>query len=415
LAHPGLDNERCPTPFSIVTVSNVESIFKVSWNDVGLDDVRAFLHEATDEGIRWEAKAADPRKSDAAISGDTIRAAICGLANSIGGYVVIGASRDNDTGEWSLPGVVFPHSEPTTWLDDVAESLRPRPKTEARAWELEGGLAAAVVQVEPVGVPPCMTAGGLIFERTSGKTVRVTDPLVLARLSERGEAARKASESGAREAARFEGSLRSDNRGLFVAVGLRATGYEPDIASSLFRESTAEGLKGIIGEHLKKDRYTANAGESATMQVQQDSLSGFTTHGDLLGTPEGGDRVWQVTAFWNGAVGIRCEGNDGEIGINMLFEDVIVPALRAAMKVVPLLGGYGTAHLVLSVAATINTGREEWPPGNVHGGPIERDLETGDVDDPLIESLKREVLRSMHFPAWEPEDVATPREPPPQA
>jgi hypothetical protein len=42
-------------------------------------------------------------------------------------------------------------------------------------------------------------------------------------------------------------------------------------------------------------------------------------------------------------------------------------------------------------------------PTNVRGGPIERDLDTVDVDDEVVESLKREVLRSMGYSAWEPE------------
>jgi hypothetical protein len=381
-------------------------IFRVPWEDLGLDDVRAFLADAGDEGIRWEAKAADPRRPDAKIDPDLVRAAMCGLANSMGGYVIVGAIRDDETKKWSLPGVVFPGGEPKTWVDDVAESLRPRPQIgEPHVWELEQNRAAAIVQVEPVAVPPCMTAGGQIFERTSGKTVRVTDPLVLARLTARGDGARTAARSGARGAFRSvsTGALRSDNRGVIVMLGLRATGYEPDIASRLFRESTAVRLKEIIAAHLKQDRYTANTVASIPVQAHQDHLSVFTAPGSFVTDPVGGDRVWQVVAKWDGSVGIRCEGNDPEIGIESLFDEIVVPAWRAAAKIAPLIGGYGSAHLFLTVGATINTGRVEWPAGNVQGGAIERAPDTVDVDDALVESLKREVLRSMGHPAWEPE------------
>jgi hypothetical protein len=101
-------------------------------------------------------------------------------------------------------------------------------------------------------------------------------------------------------------------------------------------------------------------------------------------------RVREVFANWNGAAGIRCEGNDTEIGIERLFEEVVVPACGVAARLDPLLGGYGSARLVLSVAATINRS-------------IERDLDTVDADDEVVESLKREVLRSMGYSAWEPE------------
>lgn len=383
----------------------MESIFRVLWEHVGLDDVRAFLATAGDEGIRWEAKAADPRRDDARIEAGPVREAICGLANSVGGFVILGAVRDKKTGEWSLPGVAFP-GEPTTWLDDVAESLRPRPRIDVgRVWNLDDDRVAVVVRVEPVAVPPCMTAGGQIFERTSGKTVRVTEPLVLARLMERGDAARAAAESGARLGVGFvsEGALR-DQRGVIVRLGLRTTGYEPDIASRLFRESTAEQVEKIVCDNLKQDRYTRN--QSALTQVQQEKLTASTVPGAFVTDPAGGDRVWQVVGVWSGAVGIRCEGNDPEIGIELLFEDIVVPAWRAAASIVPVLGGYGSAHIVLTVAATINTGRAEWPPSNVHGGPIERDLDTVEVDPSVVESLKREVLRSMGYPAWEPEAEA---------
>jgi hypothetical protein len=117
----------------------VESIFRVPWEQVGPDDVAAFLETAGDEGIRWEAKAADPKQPEAAIEARLVRAPMCGLANSIGGYVIIGATRDKETGVWSLPGVVFPTDEPLTWLDDVAESLR---RARERARRRSGTWAA---------------------------------------------------------------------------------------------------------------------------------------------------------------------------------------------------------------------------------------------------------------------------------
>ena len=126
-----------------------------------------------------------------------------------------------------------------------------------------------------------------------------------------------------------------------------------------------------------------------------------------MATAEGGDRVWQVVAIWNGAVGIRCEGNDTLIGIELLFQDIVVPAWRAAASIVPLLGGFGSAHLVLDARSTINTGREGEAPGNVRGDSLERELESVEVDPAVVESLKREVLRAMGHPAWEPEPEET--------
>ena len=62
------------------------------------------------------------------------------------------------------------------------------------------GSLVAVVVVEPIDVPPCMS-GGSVFERVSGKTVPVTDPAVLRSLFARGEAARESAAKRARSTA----------------------------------------------------------------------------------------------------------------------------------------------------------------------------------------------------------------------
>jgi hypothetical protein len=54
--------------------------------------------------------------------------------------------------------------------------------------------------------------------------------------------------------------------------------------------------------------------------------------GPLAGDPAGGDRIWQVVANWNGAAGIRCEGNDTEIGIDVCSRKIVVPAWGARLR-----------------------------------------------------------------------------------
>jgi hypothetical protein len=89
----------------------MESIFGVPWEQVELDHVRAFLETAGDEGILWEAKATDPRRADAKIEASVIREPICGLANSIGGYVIVGC-RVSKLGFLAEPGVLTPSKAP---------------------------------------------------------------------------------------------------------------------------------------------------------------------------------------------------------------------------------------------------------------------------------------------------------------
>jgi predicted HTH transcriptional regulator len=140
----------------------MDSIFRVPWSDVGPDDVRRFLEDAGDEGITWEAKAADPRKPDARLDARVVREAACGLANAVGGFILLGVARDKRTGAWDVPGVVIAHEEPETWLDDVIGSLSPRPRHDAHVWNVSEDRRLAVVRIEPVAEPPCLTPGGEI-------------------------------------------------------------------------------------------------------------------------------------------------------------------------------------------------------------------------------------------------------------
>jgi hypothetical protein len=79
----------------------------------------------------------------------------------------------------------------------IRDGLRPVPSFEVRAWQISDDRAAAVVMVEPTPLPPCITTDGAIFERVSGRTVPAREPDTLARLYDRGEAARVRAESTA--------------------------------------------------------------------------------------------------------------------------------------------------------------------------------------------------------------------------
>ena len=64
-------------------------VFSVDWADVELEHVEAFLAEAREEGLVWEAK------------GDTVHPravtkAVAGFANSQGGYLIVGAERQGE-------------------------------------------------------------------------------------------------------------------------------------------------------------------------------------------------------------------------------------------------------------------------------------------------------------------------------
>ncbi len=381
--------------------------FGVPWEDLTLDGLRAFLDGADDEGVTWEAKGPDPNHPEARFEARHVYRSVCGLANTLGGFVVVGASRDDEDAPWTLPGVRIPHAEPKTWLADAVTTLRPRPRFESHAWDVGDGRTAAVVAVEPVAVPPCMTAGGEIYERVSSKTVRVTDPLVLARLLERGDAARRGAEEGAKAAVRVaigDDSLRRDE--LFrVVVAMRATGYEPDISSRLFRRSTTDAIAEIVKARLKSDRDTYV--HAANPFWRQDRYGVRTVKTDPPPDYQPPPRAWSVAVGWDGSVSLRCAAGDRGLGIALLFEDILVPAWNAAVDLVDLVGGFGDAYFVSELAGggVVYLG-DEW--GGVKteiGGSrlIGRWTEITSPSEELVDSVRRELLRSLTFPAHEPE------------
>jgi predicted HTH transcriptional regulator len=110
--------------------------------------VEAFLAEAGDETLLWEAKGGAVKPNAA-----SVRKAVCGFANSRGGFLILGADGSVQTGR-SLVGLPFPE-EPGVWLDSVIrDGLRPVPSFEVRAWQISDDRAAAVVMVEPTPLPP---------------------------------------------------------------------------------------------------------------------------------------------------------------------------------------------------------------------------------------------------------------------
>jgi hypothetical protein len=80
-------------PFSVLLARygrHVHQLFDRSWDELDASSVNRFMTEAGDEGLLWEAKgAATPRQ-------DSVLKAVCGFANSVGGYLILGAGQRLD-------------------------------------------------------------------------------------------------------------------------------------------------------------------------------------------------------------------------------------------------------------------------------------------------------------------------------
>jgi hypothetical protein len=72
----------------------MRDFFDVSWDDLSLAHVERFLADAGDEGINWEAKAEQPDAGGGAgrrLRVESVRKAVCGFANQLGGVLILGA------------------------------------------------------------------------------------------------------------------------------------------------------------------------------------------------------------------------------------------------------------------------------------------------------------------------------------
>lgn len=380
-------------------------MFDRPWPRFHLDDLRAFLATAGEEGDTWEAKA-DGRKP---LHPDSVRRAGCGLANQIGGYVLVGAKWNRQELRWELPGIARPDPEPETWLGKVIRGLSPTPRHEARAWRLDGGRVAAVVRVEPVAEPPCMTRQGRVFIRVSGETLPVEDPALLERLFRNGRHARERAEQFAIRAARraLDAAEWRAERAVGITVALASVGRETDdIASRLFTPSFRTEVVQAATDRLVALHPTTNP--TRWNRIEQDAFSYFVWFDeDHVLLPGGGAQrqhrtEWHLQATWDGAVAASMSFDEHALWHLPDFEELVRIAWREVALLVERLGGYGPAHMTVAIASV-------QPSGQVLYGslPVEtrmdRHVGVGEPSEEVIASLRREAGRAAGLISDEPE------------
>jgi|GEM_PF-1254294 len=331
-------------------------LFGVAWSGIAIEDVEAFLNEADKEGITWEAKADDERSS---LRPDSIRKAVCGLANQIGGYLIIGA-RERADGGWELAGIGCPDDEPKVWIGKILRGLQPVPRFDVKDWPRAGGKVAAVVQVEPVAEPPCMTPQGRIYERVTSETLPIEDPILLDKLFRRGQEARERVARWAPEAAdRALGA--SDwrfQKSVGFGVGIAPLGRETEeIASRLFTKDTRNAICEAAWELLSSLRPTGRPEviEDRQRQGFHAAVLAFKEHktfglkNEVVATTRS---TWLTQANWNGTVAASLSLSDGDVAHGPPPEDIIGALWRVIVPICQKLGGYGPSQLSVIVEVT---------------------------------------------------------------
>jgi hypothetical protein len=362
----------------------VQELFDTAWDDLDVESVERFLAEAGDEGLTWEAKGTiTPHR-------DSLRKAVCGFANAVGGYLIIGAERGQ--AGWQLPGVSFPSDEPATWVTSIIASggVSPLPRFDVRVFPRQGARQAVVLRVNPTATPPCITASGVVFLRGSGQTLPVTDQRVLADLFERGAIARSQTEASSLRAAQrmlMEAADFAPEHSVFAAA-LCAVDGPPDKAAILFSRERGRRFADLVNAELQP-ATALSYGVNGSMH--QDCLRVWTA------TQDEGQAV-TAAGFWDGAVAAVWSSTETKIMVPEIVHEAqrFWPTLASTVR---LFGGLGEAHL----AVVINKGHagfqgrgQELPRTDVR-----RWTEAREPTSDELESIRRELERGFGRMSWE--------------
>ncbi len=368
------------------------SLFDVAWDDLDADAVKRLLAQAGDEGLTWEAKGGGDRPRP-----DTARKSACGFANAIGGYLIVGAER-NEQGRWTLPGVDFRGAEPVTWLSTTIAGeggVKPVPAHDAKAFDRPNGRRAAVLAVDPVPGKPCMTAGGVVYVRVSGATVPVTDQQTLAAMIAEGEAVRHGAEDAALRAAQrlAEEPGTFSPQAVQIAVGLCPVGGPTDRNAVLFSQTFLDGFRQLVHRSLQADPRVAYG---IADSMHQDGVRMWPA------AQEWGSG-WTAAAYWNGAVAAVFCDPSSEIYVEELLGRVrqgwTALAELAADYAHVAQGDRGDARVVV-VFNREHAGVTSLPRG-VPTQPARRPTTLVPGSEGDMASLERELRRGFGEPALE--------------
>lgn len=373
------------------------TIFGVGWNELTLERIEQFLAESGPEPLLWEAKGIRADRGE-------IRRQVCGFANSHdGGYLIIGA--DESDGAWSLDGVEFP-DDPPLWISSVVGEggVTPYPDgLDTRSFRRAEGRHVAVVRIPAIATPPCNTHG-TVYERVSGRTISVREPLRLAALFERGDGARtrandKAALAAATAMLRGIGHRDHEDEYIQFGLGVAAAGYAPDIASRLFSQRVEQDVRAIFEKVLQTDMLQPHP--PILTETTQDSRILETERNHALGDS------WSLRISWDGAVGIWWIKAITQTVVETLVDGPIRIAWTALEEILRPLGAKEPHYAYLTMAGgRFSPNPRELPQWEserpklpiVSRGPL-----VGLVTDDTLASVERELRRAFGEMVYEPD------------
>lgn len=380
-------------------------LFGKALRDLSLEDLEAFLSDAGEEGVLWEAKADGTAEGTGGgrLRPQHVERPVCGFANQLGGCLLIGVKQNGD--EWEIVGVEPPDTEFGRWLDRAIARVQPAPKTNQIWWRLADGRVTAVIEVHPAAETPCMTHEGVVYERTSSDTVRVSDPVRLNALIDRGRDRRSTAENHAAQAASvwLNEAFADRDHCAWVIGSLSAINYAPDISSRLFTQTFKDELLARFHHRLYAELQSSHYCRGTQTSVRQNHVqvaAGTSGH------------VWAVRVYWDGTATAIAALDHETAGVNHM-QHVIRPARCLLAELVELVGGAGTCHHLVKIAA-----RPEAP--GVHAmaptqlpsnhlfskfpqrrAEVQRWTLLGEPSKDELQSISRELLRVAEYKAFE--------------
>lgn len=354
--------------------------------EISIEDLQRFLDGAETEPLLWEAKGTTLDKHD-------IRKAICGFANGREiAYLILGAEEKRGGG-WTLGGVNL-QGDPPAWISGVvADGLRPAPRVDIRSLPMGSGNHVAIVEVPPIAIPPCISRG-TVYERVSGRTIPVKDPIQLAELYKRGTSARVAAMHDAATAATevigdplLEANGQSWPR---FALALSATGHPPDISSRLFSRDFEDSMLAIVRKRLIPPNNVPDAfGPTVQTGVEQSNRWINCEDSHTYATR----RYWHIRVIWDGTVVVYHAMEADRLFANQLASEQIKDAWIAASESLAALGGFGPTHMEIRIeggTALLGPRGKPMPRIKMGRGPLE-----APPGEEMFASVERELRRAV--------------------
>jgi hypothetical protein len=379
------------------------NVFERRFRDLTPTDVRTFLESVSGEGMLWEGKGT----AELSELRRHIREEVCGLANQLGGYLIVGAVRKD--GVWSLPGVSRGalKEEPHDWIARVITGgLVNAPPFDIRCWELEPGKLAAVIEVEPVPAPPTMTSGGVVWQRLVGETRKVTDAGVLAELIRRGEEARSRAEALALRAvnrAMVDDYVPAEN---LLTVGLAPVASQADVSSRLFvprfRQELIEAASGLPTPPTMHQNYRQPI-------VEQSRDRWIARVGDIFDSLE--PMQWAVWASWDATIAVQYGLPAGGLAARWDVDEIVRMAWAAGARLLPEITGIrhdpsAPVHFALEISEPAGELHLKGHPVTTGARRLQRWATMQPPSEGEISSIERELLRSVPgSQIYEPEDT----------